>query len=202
MIECRPIIWRLVERTQEAVVLDTDAALAERFVAEGEAVITDVYARWSPLVHALALKRLGSIADAEDVTQAVFVNAWRNHASFDPSIGSLPGWLSSITRRRIADHWRSQLRESRRLQAMAELNFQPRICRELEPLIERIMVMDELGRLGHPQRRIMELAYFEEQTQLEISALLGIPLGTVKSHIRRSLERLRIRLDVADAPLP
>lgn len=182
--------------------LDADAALAERFVAEGDAVITDVYERWSPLVYTLALKRLGNSADAADVTQAVFVNAWRNHHSFDPSVGSLPGWLATITRRRIADHWRTQMRDNRRLLAFATLNTHPQFGRELEPSVERIMVTDELSKLGEPQRRIMELAFFEEQTHVEISERLEMPLGTVKSHIRRSLEKLRVRLEVADGALP
>ena len=115
--------------------LDADAALAVRFVAEGDAVITDVYERWSPLVYTLALKRLGNSADAADVTQAVFVNAWRNHNSFDPSVGSLPGWLATITRRRTADHWRTQMRDNRRLLALATLNTHPQYGRELEPSV-------------------------------------------------------------------
>ena len=182
--------------------LDADAAMAERFVTEGDAVITDVYERWSPLVYTLALKKLGNAADAADVTQAVFVNAWRNHASFDPSMGSLPGWLATITRRRIADHWRTQMRDNRRLLALAALNAQPQHRSECEPSVERMLVTDELNKLGDPQRRIMELAFFEEQTHVEISERLEIPLGTVKSHIRRSLEKLRIRLEVADGALP
>ena len=185
-----------------AVVLDADAAMAERFVTEGDAVITDVYERWSPLVYTLALKKLGNAADAADVTQAVFVNAWRNHASFDPSMGSLPGWLATITRRRIADHWRMQMRDNRRLLALAALNAQPQHRSECEPSVERMLVTDELNKLGEPQRRIMELAFFEEQTHVEISERLEIPLGTVKSHIRRSLEKLRIRWEVADGALP
>ncbi len=182
--------------------LDADAAMAERFVTERDAVITDVYERWSPLVYTLALKQLGNAADAADVTQAVFVNAWRNHASFDPSMGSLPGWLATITRRRIADHWRTQMRDNRRLLALAALNAQPQHRSECEPSVERMLVTDELNKLGEPQRRIMELAFFEEQTHVEISERLEIPLGTVKSHIRRSLEKLRIRLEVADGALP
>ena len=182
--------------------LDADAVLAHRFVTEGDAVITDVYERWSSLVYTMALRRLGNTADAADVTQAVFVNAWRSHASFDPSLGSLPGWLATITRRRIADHCRTQMRDSRRVTALAALDTQPQFGLELEPSVERIVVTDELSKLGEPQRRIMELAFFEEQTHVEISERLEMPLGTVKSHIRRSLEKLRVRLEVADGALP
>ena len=197
-----PFIGLVGERTRGVVVLDADAQLADRFVTDGDAVIADVYERWSPLVYTLALKRLGNCADAADVTQAVFVSAWRNHASFDPHMGSLPGWLATITRRRIADHWRTQTRDNRCLLAVATNGAHPHHRRDHEPSIERILVVDELSRLGDPQRRIMELAFFEEQTHVEISERLEIPLGTVKSHIRRSLERLRVRLEVADGALP
>ena len=180
---------------------DGDADLADRFAADGHAVITDVYERWSPLVYTLALKRLGNTADADDVTQAVFVDAWRNHASFDPTMGTLPGWLATITRRRIADHWRTQARDNRRILALAGKSETPRSALEHESSIERIVVTDELSRLGEPQRRIMELAFLEEQTHVEIAERLEIPLGTVKSPIRRSLERLRGRLEVADGAL-
>lgn len=180
---------------------DADAQLAERFVADGDAVLAEVYQRWSPLVYTLALRRLGNTADAADVTQAVFVNAWRSRDDFDPALGSLPGWLTTITRRRIADHWRAQSRDNRRLLALASTQLADRPVSKVDPCIDRIMVVDELGRLGEPQRRIMELAFFEEQTHVEIAERLEIPLGTVKSHIRRSLERLRARLEVDDGAL-
>lgn len=181
---------------------DADARLAERFVAGGDDTLEEVYQRWSPLVYTLAMRRLGSAADAADVTQAVFVNAWSSRWSFNPAAGSLPGWLTAITRRRIADHWRAQSRDHDRLLALAgsHPNMRPGPGNDLD--VDRIMVIDELGRLGEPQRRIMQLAFFEEQTHVEIAERLGMPLGTVKSHIRRSLERLRARLEAEEGARP
>jgi RNA polymerase sigma-70 factor (ECF subfamily) len=175
---------------------DSDLEIAERFRDGDDEALAVAYRRWSTLIHTVALRSTGNHADAADITQAVFVNAWRGRAGFDPARGSLPGWLVTITRRRIADHWQERTRDTRRVLALAVNEPDERVDRPTEALIDRVLLADELERLGEPQRRIMELAFFQDLTHGQISSVLNLPLGTVKSHIRRSLERLRTRLEV------
>ena len=170
-------------------------AVARAFVAGDEEALAEAYHRWSSLIHTLALRALGGHADAEDVTQQVFVNAWRGRSGFDPVRGSLPGWLVGITRNAVADALSPRARgqpDAAAAPATATVSIPP----ETAMLAERLVVADEMARLGEPQRTILALAFWEELTHPEISERLGLPLGTVKSHIRRSLLRLRDRLEV------
>lgn len=178
-----------------------DLAIAARFHAGDDGALEDAYRRWARLVHTTALRATGNEADAADITQAVFVGAWRGRAGFDPAKGTLTAWLLSITRRRIADHWGERSRAAQRLERAATAASDPPADPGVDVVIDRVLLADELARLGEPQRRIVELAFFQDLTHAQIASLLDLPLGTVKSHIRRSLDRLRSRLEVDGAAL-
>ncbi len=173
-----------------------DDALGRAFAHGDQAAFAEAYRRWSPLMHSLAVRALRNSSDAEDVTQQVFVSAWRARERFD-SARSLPGWLTGITRNAITDKFRQREREQLTDSAAAD-EFSRETFSEgaTATLAERLTIKDAMARLGEPQGTIVKLAFYDDLTHDEISQRIGIPLGTVKSHIRRSLVRLRDRLEV------
>ncbi|MWV49496.1 sigma-70 family RNA polymerase sigma factor [Rathayibacter sp. VKM Ac-2803] len=170
--------------------------LGLRFVAGEEPALSEAYSRWSPLVFTLALRSLGDRGEAEDVVQRVFVSAWTGRGNFDPGRAALGAWLVGIARNRIADAHESRSRQRRLTQALVAVA--PRDEGESPVDLEaKVLVADELARLDPVPRRVMSLAFYDDLTHTEIAERTGLPLGTVKSHIRRSLDRLRSRLEVS-----
>lgn len=175
----------------------TDASVGAGFAAGEEWALEEAYRRWGALIHTVALRGTGSPHDADDVAQAVFVSAWRGRHRYSPDHAALPAWLLGITKRRIADHWESRSREQRKVNAAGLASeVAPQTEESVEQVAHRVLIADELSRLDQPQRQIMELAFFDDLTHHQIAERLSMPLGTVKSHIRRSLMRLRSRMEV------
>ena len=179
---------------------DDDQQLAAEFVAGNEQALAKVYQRWSPLIYTLALRSLGDIGDAEDVTQKVFVAAWTGRKNFDQTRARLSTWLVAIAKNKIADTHEARAR-IRRLQAQLEVTSSPLDwITQPADLAETLLIADEISQLEPDAQRVMRLAFYDDLTHSEIADRLELPLGTVKSHIRRSLQRMRTRLEVTHEP--
>jgi RNA polymerase sigma factor (sigma-70 family) len=171
-----------------------DDEVARRFAAGDEQALVWAYERWAGQVHGLAVRAFGSGPDAEDVTQQTFVSAWTGRGGYSSARGPLPAWLVGICRHKIADTW-SRLERQRRVLEAAAADVLPASGPLDGAVADRLLLRCELDRLTQPQRGIIEMAFFADLTHAQIAARTGLPLGTVKSHIRRTLERLRSRLE-------
>jgi RNA polymerase sigma-70 factor (ECF subfamily) len=150
------------------------------------------YDRYAPLVYPLILRIVGQAAEAADVLQGVFWEAWVHAASYDPGRGSPEAWIVVRARARAID----QLRSIRRRSAMhgaasQEITSTAGAAPGPESAADRVAMRRALDRLPGEQREVIELAYYGGLTQTEIAEQLKQPLGTVKTRIRLGLERLR-----------
>lgn len=171
--------------------------LIEGFVSGDESALSRIYARWSPLVFSVALRSLGDVSEAEDVTQKVFVAAWSSRQNYRADRARLPAWLMGIARNKIYDAHNGRTKETR---IRTELAANTARATVIEPLdvAERLVLADEIDRLGDIPRQVLRLAFYEDLTHAQIAERMQLPPGTVKSHIRRSLIKLKSRLGVID----
>jgi RNA polymerase sigma factor (sigma-70 family) len=197
----RPPLGSVQPMAAEGHLLELDDdEVARRFAAGNEQALAWAYERWAGQVHGMAVRAFGSGPDAEDITQQTFVSAWTGRAGYSPERGPLPAWLVGICRHKIADTWARLDRQRRTAEAVAVEAPAPPAAVDAV-VADRVLLLGELEQIGQPQRGIIELAFFEDLTHAQIAARTGLPLGTVKSHIRRTLERMRTRLEVDGAAL-
>ncbi len=180
---------RDVSSTPLAVPIDDlDSAFAA-----GTADLRAAYDAHGGLVYSICRRSLDG-ETAKDVTQEVFVSAWRGREQFDPRRGSLAAWLVGITKRRIIDHLRSEGRHADR--RADEASATPASDEsDVERVGDRMLVADGLRQLPGPTREIIELAFVHDLTHQQIAERTGTPLGTVKSTIRRGLLRIKDHME-------
>ena len=172
--------------------------LVAGFLAGEESALEEIYRRYSALIFTVALRSLGEASEAEDVTQKVFVAAWTGRANFRPERASLPAWLLGITRNKVVDAHQARAKQRRIANELA-VNAQP--PPEPSDVAARLIIAEEISRLDEVPQRVLRMAFYEDLTHAQIAERLQLPPGTVKSHIRRSLIKLKRRLEVwTDAP--
>lgn len=176
--------------------------LAGRLAAGDPLALREAFDRWSRLVHTVARSSLGSTADADDVTQQVFIAAWNSRASLRATDDSLPAWLLGICRLKVIDALRARSRGLRNDEAMRTEGVRAEGGRELaglDSVVDAVVVRDALDTLGDPRASVLRMVYLEDRTHEDVAAALALPLGTVKSHVRRGLEKLRAIFEEVDS---
>lgn len=201
----------------------SDAQLVGLVAGGDETALAELYDRHADAIYRTAYRRLGDGQLAEEVLQDTFLALWNRAELYDQGQGSLAAWLGTIARNRAIDRLRSAGRRPMTVPLSGVLVDDGREERALEHALSngelvgsgprpaspeeqvdsgelRAVIYEALGRMPAFERRVVELAYFEELTQSEIATRLGWPLGTVKTRTRRGLLRLRTLLVGALGP--
>lgn len=171
----------------------SDKSLIDRVRVREHQAMTEIFDRYAGLVYSVALRVLKDNGQAEDVTQEIFFQLWRNPESFSASRGSLASWLLVIARNRAID----RLRQRRYGEPVDEVMVAS--ATNLENEAERSIMMQRvqsiIGDLPTDQQQSLQMAFFEGLSHSEIAEKTGQPLGTVKTRIRSALTNLRKRLE-------
>ena len=183
---------------QPAPVIDL-VQLLQDINRNDQAALRSLYEATSAKLHGLARAMLGNAVDAEEVVCDAYVQAWQSAARFDPQRGSVLGWLLMICRSRALD-----LLRQRRARAAAE-GLASRFGEEdsvpgpeglLRQMQSGTAVHRALAELSPLRRQLVALAFLRGMSHQEIACAVNLPIGTVKSHLRRALLGMRAALDV------
>jgi RNA polymerase sigma-70 factor, ECF subfamily len=189
------------EMTQRADEPSDEQLMTDLDGAGVEAALSKLYDRYSHTVFGVGLKILGDRSMAEELVQEVFLKVWRSARNFDSSRGSFSTWLYRVTRSVALDLYRKR---AHRIHQVSD--GQLHIAAERDASADPQEVVDEswlswrvsraLEMLDAPHREVIDLAYFGELSQREISERTGVPLGTVKTRTASAYKSLRKELVV------
>jgi len=175
------------------------ATLLTRSSRGDEAAFATLYDRTSSRVYGLARRVVRDPAQAEEVAQEAYLEIWRQSARYDGSRGSVLGWMLTIVHRRAVDRVRSSESSRERDTRFAILGDGPEydvVEEAVTASIDAARVRKALTTLTDVQREALTLAYYGGYTHREVSELLDVPLGTIKTRMRDGLIRLRDTLGV------
>lgn len=162
-------------------------------VAKGESgAIEECLDRYGNLVWSLALRLCPTRGEAEDAVQDVFIDLWKSASRFNPKLASESTFVGMIARRRIIDRRRSTSRVED--VTVGESALENRASRELERVeasVELSLASQAINELPSDRQKVLRLSVYEGLTHEEIATTTGLPLGTVKSHVRRGLLAVR-----------
>ena len=183
------IATRLDARGSASDLVDLLAAIAR---GERPALAT-LYTRTSAKLYGICLRLLGSEQDAQDVLHDAYLTVWRNAARFDPAKASAITWLAVLTRNKAIDRLRQRRQPAEPVDAAADIaDDSPSAIELIESDQDRARLRDCLDQLDERARTLIRSAFFSGSTYPELAVQEGVPLGTMKSWIRRGLANLRL----------
>jgi RNA polymerase sigma-70 factor (ECF subfamily) len=201
----RQTTWSRGNKRDKEPSVTEEKTILER-VAEGDqAAVSDFISRYGDLVWSLARRYLGNHMDAEDAVQEIFIEIWNSAGRYDRNVASEVAFISTITRRRLID----RLRSFNRKPGMESIDDQiganqPAVPAGLNDDAEVAQIERVLGEMEPQHREILARSLYQGYSHSEIAERLDMPLGTVKTRVRRGLiyvrEQLRIAEEIGDSP--
>lgn len=176
---------------------ETSKGILER-VADGDpTAVSDCLERYGDLVWSLARRYLRNEADAEDSVQDIFIDIWGSAARYDRNIASEVAFISTIARRRLID----RIRHVERRPATDSIDdenysFEPSVPTTLEDDAEVTKVERVMSGMDPQHHEILSMSLYEGFSHSEIAERLELPLGTVKTRLRRGLIHIRQQLEI------
>jgi RNA polymerase sigma-70 factor, ECF subfamily len=171
----------------------SDGELIARVGSGDRGAFETLYRRYARPVFGLALRRLGDRGRAEDAVQETFASVWRAARSYRPERGPGAPWLYAVARNAIVDNGR--VRREPAVEGAEEQASDETPADRAESSWVAWRVHRAIAELPETERVVIELAYWGGRSQSEVSELLGIPLGTVKTRTRTGLARLADKLE-------
>jgi len=177
---------------------DVDDLELHRRLASGDRdAFDELYRRYAPTAYGLAYRLTGQQMLAQDVVHDAYMALWRAPEAFDPARGAFRTFFLSLVHHRAVDTVRREERLRKRTERAA--NLEPLTVEDPgedvvdDAFIEirRREVREALATLPPPQRQVLEMAYLQAYTQVQIAEELGIPIGTVKTRTLAAMRKLR-----------
>ena len=169
-------------------------------VAHGDQqAFAELYDRTSSRVFGLVKRLLRDHAQSEEVTQEIFLEIWQTATRYDAGKGGAMSWMLTMTHRRAVDRVRASQSSRDRDTRIGIRDFAPEfdsVAENVEIQIESERVKEAMTRLTELQRQAVSLAYFGGYSHSEVSQMLKVPIGTVKTRLRDGMIRLRDELGV------
>jgi RNA polymerase sigma-70 factor (ECF subfamily) len=185
----------LVQRVEQN---KQDAELLKRIQRQDQQALGNLYDRYSPVLYPLALRIVASTEEAEDLLQEVFLQIWEKAGTYASERGSVYSWIVALCRNKAIDRLRSKNFKKKSKEVTIEESHSvsdehsasnPHQVLVLKGYTET--VRSALKSLSRLEVKILEMSYYEGYSQSEIARMLKMPLGTVKTKMRKGIQKLR-----------
>jgi RNA polymerase sigma-70 factor (ECF subfamily) len=177
--------------------ISVKGSILRRIAAGEQSAVQDCLSAYGGLVWSLARRLSPNQEDAEDAVQEIFIDVWKSAARYDEAFASEVAFVAMIARRRLIDRLRRRERQPQ-VSYLDDLTTEPgaRTDRQTEICAEAALAARALNQLRPEQQKVIHLAVYQGLSHQEIAQATGMPLGTVKTHVRRGLIQIREALGV------